>query len=141
MSICSGADRRRRDRVQLEMSLTPGVAVADSVVAAIDADRNGNLSQQEQDAYAAQVVNARRCPSTGAPHRGARASTFPDAASLRSGDGAITIRATRTSRDWGPAHIAFVPNTRGHECTPNALVPEHDDVTAVWAGTDAISAS
>ncbi|MCW3055736.1 MAG: hypothetical protein JWN14_4906, partial [Chthonomonadales bacterium] len=42
-------------RVQVQMRLTPGVAVFSRVFATIDADRNGVLSQAEQRAYAERV--------------------------------------------------------------------------------------
>jgi hypothetical protein len=46
------------DRVELEISLTPGVAVADEVISAIDRDRDGVLSADEQRDHAALVMAA-----------------------------------------------------------------------------------
>src|SRR5262245_61337231 len=45
-------------RVQLELDLTPGVAVAGKVIGDIDRDRDGVLSADEKRAYAAQVFGA-----------------------------------------------------------------------------------
>ena len=45
-------------RVRLELSLTPGIAVADVVVDEIDRDRNGVMSPDEPQAYARQVLGA-----------------------------------------------------------------------------------
>ena len=123
-----------RERMSLDLSLTPGAAVAGRVITDIDADRNGNLSRQEQRAYAAQVLEALLVSVDGAaPIRlQLLASTFPEVVSLRSGDGAITIRAAaRVSRlAAGPHHLLF----RNHHAAgmsvylANALVPDHDDV-------------
>ena len=46
------------DRVELELSLTPGIAVADAVIGGIDRDRDGVLSAEEQRHYAALVMAA-----------------------------------------------------------------------------------
>ncbi|MEI9972645.1 MAG: DUF3500 domain-containing protein [Ignavibacteriota bacterium] len=45
-----------KDRLQVQMTLTPGVAVYPVVAAAIDADADGVISQIEQRAYAARVL-------------------------------------------------------------------------------------
>ena len=53
-------------RVQIELDLTPGIALADAILADIDRNRDGSLSADEQQAYAALVVErARRSKSTG----------------------------------------------------------------------------
>jgi len=46
------------ERIGLEMSLTPGAAVADNVFAGIDHDHNGKISAAESAAYARLVVAA-----------------------------------------------------------------------------------
>ena len=38
--------------VRLEINLTPGVAIAEQVIARIDRDRNGEISENEAAAYA-----------------------------------------------------------------------------------------
>ena len=45
-----------RDRVRVEIDLTPGVAVAPSILASIDADRDGRISMAEADAYGSEVL-------------------------------------------------------------------------------------
>ena len=44
-----------KDRVAIEMTLTPGVAVFPSVIAAIDTDSNGSISESERRSYVSQV--------------------------------------------------------------------------------------
>jgi hypothetical protein len=41
-----------RDGVQLEVDLTPGIAVAEAVIADIDRNRDGSLAEAEQRGYA-----------------------------------------------------------------------------------------
>src|SRR5215472_19264685 len=44
------------DRVQVELDLTPGVAVAEKVWSAIDLDRDGRISAAEAQAYSERVL-------------------------------------------------------------------------------------
>ena len=44
--------------IRVEMNLTPGAAVAESVIAAIDQDRDGEISSVESAAYAGGVVSS-----------------------------------------------------------------------------------
>ena len=41
-------------RVQIELDLTPGIALADTIVADIDRNHDGSLSADEQRAYGAE---------------------------------------------------------------------------------------
>ena len=126
------------DRVRLEMSLTPGVAVADRVIREIDVDRNGALSQGEKRAYAGRVLGALtlRLDDSRLLPIAMTASSVPDLAALRSGDGAIVIHAETTIPPLpaGPHRIAFHNGNvaEGSVYLANALVPE-DDVVAVTA--------
>jgi hypothetical protein len=52
------------DHVEVQMRLTPGVEVFDRVLAAIDANGDGLISEAEQRAYAKQVSRARTIIST-----------------------------------------------------------------------------
>jgi hypothetical protein len=45
-----------KTRLEAQMTLTPGVAIFPKLVAAIDADGDGVISEKEQRAYAAQVL-------------------------------------------------------------------------------------
>jgi hypothetical protein len=123
-----------RDRVQLEMNLTPGMAVADAVIREIDADRNGALSQEEERVYAGQVLSALTLRVDDSPplHMQLAGSSFPDVAALRAGDGAIIIRsgADVSHLPAGPHRLFFQnKNAVGNSVyLANALVPEDDDV-------------
>ena len=45
-----------QNRVTLQLTLTPGVAVFPFLIAGIDTDRNGAISEAEQRAYAGRVL-------------------------------------------------------------------------------------
>ena len=123
-----------RDRVQLEMDLTPGIVVADGVIRDIDADRNGVLSQDEQRAYADRVLGALtlRIDDSPLPRMQTAASSFPDVAALHTGDATITIRAEAgvARLERGP-HRLFFHNANAADSSvylANALVSEDLDV-------------
>jgi hypothetical protein len=44
------------NRIELSIELTPGVAVADQVLAVIDKNRDGRVSSEEAGAYAQRVL-------------------------------------------------------------------------------------
>jgi len=119
-----------RDRVQLEMDLTPGTAVAENVIHEIDADRNSVLSQEEQQAYTGRVLSALTLRVDDLPplRMQPTGSSFPDVAALRAGDGAISIRAdANLSRLPVGPHRLFFDNKNDAEHSvylANALVPE-----------------
>src|SRR4030095_6286965 len=82
------------DHVRLEMSLTPGMAVASDVVREIDVDGDGVLSPGEQHSYAEQVLDhLTLLVDDSQPIRLALAqSNFPDPTAMQNGDAAIDIR-------------------------------------------------
>src|SRR5215204_4431439 len=49
-----------RDRVVVAINLTPGTQIVPSVLAAIDTDRDGKVSDAEGAAYAGEVIQAMR---------------------------------------------------------------------------------
>lgn len=82
-------------RVQLELDLTPGAVIADSVIADIDRDDDGLLSAGEQRDYAARVLDA---VELGVDRQSIAlqlvASTFPDPDLIRRGEGMIRVQAS-----------------------------------------------
>jgi hypothetical protein len=69
-------------RIAIELDITPGMAMAPAVVALLDGDRDGQISEREARAYAVDVqrgsgwtstaVCCRSNSSTQAPHRRSR---------------------------------------------------------------------
>ena len=83
-----------RDRVEVEIDLTPGVNVAPQVVAFIDGDGDGALSPAERQGYAALVVRLVELEVDGSPAPLMLAgSEFPSLDEMRAGGGTIHLRA------------------------------------------------
>jgi len=81
-------------RVELEMDLTPGIAVADNVLDGIDVDRDGAISAAEGSAYAARLLNSVTLDVDGRPLPLVLATTaFPAHEAVSRGEGTIRIRA------------------------------------------------
>ena len=82
-------------RIDLSLDLTPGVAVAERLLAVIDQDRDGQLSDDELAAYAQRVLNDLR---VGLDEKVLTLRvvdvSFPKLHEVRSGLGVIRIKAT-----------------------------------------------
>ena len=121
------------DRVELELSLTPGVAVADDVIAAIDRDRNGVLSPEEQRLYTNQVMAATELRIDGRLAKmEVGTSVYPLPGELRDGDRSIELRSTATLPELssGRHAIAFTNSYRGDISVylANALKPDSERI-------------
>lgn len=82
-----------RDHVMLRLRLTPGVDVADRVIARIDTNRDGMLSVGEKRAYALQIakdlsVSLNGTSVTLRPEGG----VFPTIAAMKAGTGIIMLQ-------------------------------------------------
>jgi hypothetical protein len=96
--------------VQLELDLTPGIALAETIIADIDRNRDGLLSQDEQRAYGRLVLSSLKLEVDGTPVRAQLAATsFPDAEAMRRGEGTIRIQsaATLPRLSMGPHQLLF----------------------------------
>jgi hypothetical protein len=79
-------------RVEVELDLTPGIALADAILADVDANRDGSLSAEEQRAYASLVLGALALAVDGTSRRmQLDASRFPAADAMRRGEGIIRL--------------------------------------------------
>ena len=131
--------------VRLEVSLTPGIAVADAVIRDIDTDRDAVLSAAERHAYAQRVLAglSLRLDDALVPLTLA-SSDFPAARELRGGDAAISIVVdARLPRPADGAHrLSFHNANAAHGAVylANALLPENDRV-AITGMTHAVDQS
>jgi hypothetical protein len=129
------------DRVDVELSLTPGVAVAGTIVGDIDRDRDGVISTREADAYASAVMGQLEMSLDGQALSATIVTTsVPDASLLQSGDGVIriTARAALPRLPSGSHQLAFRNHHRRDVSVylANALVPESDRVAVTAQDRD-----
>ena len=86
------------DGIDVEIQLTPGVAVLPVVMAVIDRDRDGRISVEEERAYAGRVAREVELRVDGAPAElSLIESTFPALEAMREGLGTIRMKL-RTAR-------------------------------------------
>ena len=123
--------------MELQLDLTPGIEVAETIIADIDRNHDGVLSPDEQRAYVAGVLNAVTLDVDGMTLRAVPvAATFPDVQSFRRGEGTIQLRADSALPELSSgAHRLSYRNTNRPEVSvylANALVP-NDERVAVHA--------
>jgi hypothetical protein len=118
-----------RGRVNVEIDLTPGVAVADDVLAWIDMDLTGAVSPAEADAYARRVLDAVTLDVDGRRQALVLVDRqVPSVISMRQGIGTIRVRATAaTPIAAAGAHRLVYRNLHRPEVSVylvNALLPD-----------------
>ncbi len=95
------------------MELTPGVAVADQVLTAMDTDRDGQISESESTSYAARVLGdlTARLDEKPLTLKVAEVS-FPTVLKMKSGVGVIRIKGTSPVEPLAAGnHVLSVTNT------------------------------
>ena len=81
------------DRVEIELDLTPGIAVAEQLLAAIDRDGNRSISDGEARAYRGQVLGALAVDVDGTPlSLESIDGPFPEIAAVLNGEGTLRLR-------------------------------------------------
>jgi hypothetical protein len=120
------------DRVDLELDLTPGIAVAGAIVNDIDGDHDGTLSEDEQRAYVSRVLQDVRLAADGhvLPLK-VSSFAFPSIEACRDGLGVIGIRATTPLTSTRGAHTLTLSNEYHIDDSAflaNALVPDSDRI-------------
>jgi len=131
------------ERIGVEMNLTPGAAVADSVFATIDQDHNGAISPTEGAAYARLVINSLSLDVDG-QHRALTLDgyTLPALADMRNGEGIIRLRASaRTPRTAAGQHnLAFANRHRSDigAYLINALMPADERIRITAQSRDTL---
>lgn len=120
--------------VDVELNLTPGIDLADAIVADIDRNRDGSISQDEQRAYGSLVLSAITLELDGTPiHSRLTGFTFPDVDAVKRGEGTIRMQLAGAlpRLSPGPHQLLFrnrhSPNRSVY--LANALVPATADVT------------
>lgn len=121
------------ERVEIALDLTPGIAVAGSVLGDIDVDRNGAISSVETRTYAARVMNAVAVQVDDRPLRLDVVSAIAlEVDAVRTGEGAIRLRAAAAIPALAAgAHRLHFRNTHRADIgvyLANALVPASERV-------------
>jgi hypothetical protein len=121
-------------RLEVSIDLTPGVAVAERLLAVVDRDRDGRLSDDERAGYAQQVLQQVHVALDGRT-LGLEVvdATYPTSGDMRRGVGVIAIRAAgQTGLLAAGPHALQLTNSHLPEISVylvNALVPKDPAVT------------
>ena len=122
----------KKDRVEASLRLTPGVAVSATVLAAVDANSDGTITDGEQRAYARHLLHDLSLTVDGKvlPLHLATVK-FPPAADIEAGLGEIHIEFS-ADVPRGPANRRLVFENRHRTeiaaYLVNCLVPEDRDI-------------
>jgi hypothetical protein len=121
------------DRVELELDLTPGIALAEAIIADVDRDGDGSLSPLEQRAYEAQVMRGLQVAVDDQPlEMRPIASSFPDLDAVRRGEGIIRVQSDAIVPPLSAgAHQIHLRNTHRPDVgvyLANALVPDNSRI-------------
>jgi ABC-type nickel/cobalt efflux system permease component RcnA len=123
------------DGVTLELDLSPGVLVAPQVIAAIDTDGDGAISEQEGQTYARVVLSDVRLEVDEQPHPLTLTRVeLPTMLALTSGLGTLRLEAAAVS---GPNGGPLVVGPGPHEAL---LQNRHAPVKSVYQATVALGA-
>ncbi len=121
-----------KDRIEVEMRLIPGVAVAPFVLAAIDRNGDGVISSAEESAYLEQVLRDVSVKLDGAalPLRAIR-QVFPSVQDMREGRGEIQMEFVAAIRRNVAAQSLVVENKHQSRIAAylvNAVTPSDPDI-------------
>jgi hypothetical protein len=131
------------DRVAVEMSLTPGVAVAQRVFALIDSDGDGRATSAEIDSYARRVLSDVALSVDGQPVQiTITRGECPRWEEIREGTGTIRIEAIAKARTMSAGrHQIRLMNVHEPAFSAylvNALVPSDPAITIAAQRRDAL---
>jgi hypothetical protein len=124
-----------KDHVQASMRLIPGVAVSSAVIASIDSNGDGIISEAEQRAYAERVLGDLSLTLDGNSLRPKLVSvSFPQVEQMREGVGEIQIEFTADLPRGGLDRRLILENhSQGQRAVylVNCLVPNDPDLRIV----------
>lgn len=124
-----------KDHVQVSMRLIPGVAVSSVVIASIDSNGDGIISEAEQWAYAARVIGDSSLSFDGHRLKPKLVSVeFPQVEQMREGLGEIQIELTADLPHGGPNRSVMIENHHQNRISAylvNSLIPPDQDIQIV----------
>jgi hypothetical protein len=130
-----------QQRVQIDLDLTPGIAVASRVLDEIDRDRNGVVSNSEARAYATRVIDDIRVDVDGEALPLSLAYTrVPTVDSVLRGEGTIQFQLTAAVRPLAAGDHRLSYRNAHHQdigaYLANTLVPATDRVMVLTQHRD-----
>ncbi|HEX4999373.1 MAG TPA: hypothetical protein VFY29_14190 [Terriglobia bacterium] len=129
-----------RDQIVAEMSLTPGEAVAAAVIAEMDADRDGRISEAEGREYMERIVAQLRLEVDGKRKPFALEKyRVPPPEDMRAGEGVIRLRAVAmVERFTGRRHLRYGNSYRSDigAYLVNALLPADEGIRITGQSRD-----
>jgi hypothetical protein len=121
-----------KDRLQAQLTLTPGVAVFPMVLADIDTNADGVISATEQGAYAQRVLRDLSLEIDGHPLTPQLLSVqFPTMEAMRAGSGQIRMEFSVDLPFGGPHRTVIFENHHENRIAAyqvNCLVPRDPDI-------------
>lgn len=124
-----------KDRVLLSLRLVPGVAVSSTVIASVDTDGDGVISQSEQQAYAQRVLADLSLTIDGKRVTPRLVSVdFPQVEQMKEGLGKIRMEFTAAiPRSGGNRRLVFENHHQPRIAAylVNCLVPRDPDIRIV----------
>ena len=121
-----------KDRVHAQITLTPGIAVLPMVLAGIDSDRDGEVSDTEQRAYAGRVLRDVSLSLDGKPLAPRLLSMrFPGIAEMKEGRGGIQLEIMADLPRGGRHRKLVFENHHQEKIAAylvNSLVPSDPDL-------------
>ena len=117
------------ERIDLAMDLTPGVAIAEELLASIDPKGRENIPRREANAYSHRLLSD-LCLEVDGKRQALRLAhaAFPSRSEMESGEGTIRLQATATLRKLrsGPHELLFTNQhlPKMSVYLANALTPE-----------------
>jgi hypothetical protein len=121
-----------KNRVEAQMTLTPGVKVFPALLAEIDTDGNGVISEIEQHAYAGRILRDLSLKIDGQPLTPQLLSVqFPAIEEMREGRGEIQLEFSANLPPGGPNRKLILENRHQSRIAAyqvNCLVPRDPDI-------------
>jgi hypothetical protein len=132
-----------RERVALELDLTPGVAVASEIITTIDRDADAAISSEEARAYGQAVMSDVRLTVDGrAVDVRLERVEVPSAADLRAGLGTVSVRASADIDRLGAGRHSLKFQNNHHPDRAayliNALAPDDPAIRVISQRRDPI---
>jgi hypothetical protein len=121
-----------RDRLAIDVDLTPGISIASSVIAMLDPNADGAVATAEADGYGRAVVSDLRVSLDGnRVGMTLESIDIPTLAEMRNGTGTIRLHAAGSVEAGAGRHLVEIVNSHRPETSVymvNALVPEDSGI-------------